>query len=286
VSRGKTPKLGARSGSEATATFTVQSDSLIRDVAFVAIGIEIALVLLDVVINFARPQGHGSIRRLFNITREDALPAWFATTQTLLIAVTLCVIWILVKHRGGSPWSRRGWLGLSVFFLYMAIDDGAKVHERVGTALGDFFQSGPKAERSWVSRVVDLFPSYDWQLFVLPIFVAVGVGMLFFLWRELNEKRSRMLLLAALGCLAVAVGLDFIEGLDEDHAWNVHAHLDRWLELDTWAESWFQKSGFDAVVHFSKAVEEFLEMLANTLFWVVFLRHLLGLYAEVRLRLA
>ena len=91
-------------------------------------------------------------------------------------------------------------------------------------------------------------------------------------------------MLAALSCLVVAVGLDFVEGLYEDHAWNLHAGLDRWLELDEFANEWFDKSGFAAVVHCSKSIEEFLEMLANTLLWVVFLRHLIGLSGELRLR--
>ena len=54
--------------------------------------------------------------------------------------------------------------------------------------------------------------------------------------------------------------------------------------LDDLAGVWFAKSGLTAVVHFSKSVEEFLEMLANTLLWVVFLRYLTGLVSELRLR--
>lgn len=271
-------------GLGAAVTFAVRRESLVRDVAFIAVTAEIALVLLDLLVNYARPDGAGPIRRLFNITREDALPSWFASTQTMLIALTLCVIWALVKRRSGPAWSRRGWLGLAAFFFYMAVDDGAKVHERIGSALGSTFAEGSGKSDTWISRVVEAFPSYNWQLFVMPIFAAAGVLLFLFLWRELTDRRGRLLLVTAMACLVVAVGLDFIEGLDEEHPWNLHAHLDRWLELDPWAQAWFERSGIDTVVHFSKSIEEFLEMLANTLLWVVFLRHLTGLCRELRLR--
>jgi hypothetical protein len=259
----------------APASFAVRPQSLIWYVAFTAVAVEITLVLLDLLVNYARPDGHGSIRRLFNITREDALPSWFATTQTFLIALTLCVIWLVVRQRNLSAWSRRGWLAVALFFFYMAVDDGAKVHERIGSTLGDVFEDG---------SLVELFPSYGWQLFVMPLFAVAGLLLLLFLWRELTDRRARVLLLVALTCLTVAVGLDFIEGLDEEHSWNLHAQLDRWLAWDETTEAWFGKSGFAAVVHFSKSVEAFLEMLANTLLWVAFLRHLTGLCGELRLR--
>jgi len=263
-------------GLDGSASFTVDPKSLIWYVAFTAVAVEVTLVLLDFLVNYARPEGHGSIRRLFNITREDALPSWVGTTQTFLIALTLCVIWIVVRRRCTSVWSRRGWGALTVFFFYMAVDDGAKVHERIGSTLGDVFED---------SSLVEVFPSYGWQLFVMPLFAVAGLLLLLFLWRELTDRRGRVLLLAALTCLTLAVGLDFIEGLDEEHSWNLHAQLDRGLGWDETTEEWFGKSGFEAVVHFSKSVEEFLEMLANTLLWVAFLRHLTGMCAEIRLRL-
>ena len=100
----------------------------------------------------------------------------------------------------------------------------------------------------------------------------------------MTEKRSRLLLLAALACLTLAVGLDFVEGLDAEHPWNLHVHLNRVLGLDAPADAWFSKSGVDAVEHFSKSIEEFLEMLANTLMWVIFLRYLTERYEVIRIR--
>jgi hypothetical protein len=257
---------------------------MVRNIALAAVSIEIALVVLDFSLNYARPGANSSIRRLFNITREDALASWFATTQTFLIALTLCVITVLVRQGKRSALSRRGWLAVTLFFFYMAVDDGTKLHERVGSALGDLFEKGSTTDSTWISRVVEANPSYNWQLFLMPVFLVAGVAMLLFLWREVTDRRDRALLLLALACFAVAIGLDFVEGLDEDDPRNPYVRLDSWLELDVWAGPRFDKSGFAAVVHFSKSLEEFLEMFGNTLMWVVFLRYLTGIRGELRLR--
>ena len=49
--------------------------------------------------------------------------------------------------------------------------------------------------------------------------------MLVFLWKELDTRSSRLVLVSAIGCLALAVVLDFFEGLEPDHALNVHTYI-------------------------------------------------------------
>ena len=46
----------------------------------------------------------------------------------------------------------------------------------------------------------------------------------------------------------------------------------------------FGRSGFQALDHFARSCEEFLEMLGTTLFWVVFLRSLVAATPEIRVR--
>ena len=58
--------------------------------------------------------------------------------------------------------------------------------------------------------------------------------------------------LVAMGCLAMAVGLDF----DEEP--------------------------FESLRHFSKSIEEFLEMLSMTILWAVFVHHLMGTARRLR----
>ena len=56
-----------------------------------------------------------------------------------------------------------------------------------------------------------------------------------------------------------------------------------YLELDS--RVLFGKSAYFISRHFSKVLEEILEMFANTLLWSVFLGYLFDLGAEVRIRL-
>ena len=73
-----------------------------------------------------------------------------------------------------------------------------------------------------------------------------------------------MIMLIAVVCMALAVGLDFIEGLYYKHP----------LNLATWFGNTFEiKLG--TVRHYSKSLEESLEMLAISFLLVLFLHHLI-----------
>ena len=243
----------------------VDAGRLARAVLVAGVLVEIALVVLDYHVNFGSAVDIGAIRRLFNIAREDGLASWLATTQTLLIALTLWLIYVSVRHRPGLHWKARAWLVLALFFSYMAVDDGAQLHERLGTAMEDWREA---------SGAHDLSPSYEWQVLFLPVFGLLGLFLLGFLWRELATRSSRTILVASLACIAVAVGLDFVEGLASEHPWNLYTKAADSFDLDPWTMERFGEPGYETLRHFSKSAEEFLEMLAHTLLWFLLLRHL------------
>jgi hypothetical protein len=56
-----------------------------------------------------------------------------------------------------------GWTGIAVFFGYMGFDDGTRFHERVGTAFGVWVY-GNAAPDTRARRILDVFPSYEWQV--------------------------------------------------------------------------------------------------------------------------
>ena len=126
-------------------------------------GLEISFVLLDYHVNYGRLTEVGAIRRLTNIAREDGLASWFGTTQTLLMALTAWGLLLLARAGRSAAWRRTGWLVVAVVFTYMAVDDGAELHERLGTL------SSVLRERSGPSPL-DLFPSYSWQILFVPLF--------------------------------------------------------------------------------------------------------------------
>lgn len=261
--------------------FTIAARRLVWLVFLVCVAIEIILVLLDYHLNYGRGTEIGALRRLFNNTREDGLGSWFAVTQTTLVALTLWLV-VAVARRMHSRGVALGWVILALFFSYMALDDGAMVHERVGTAFKELHRQEGAA--SWRGRVLAAFPTYAWQLVFVPVFGALGIFMLAFLWRQLVEPWARLSVVAALGCFALAVGLDFVEGLEPDHPWNLHAWLARGLDLEAFSRARFRRGAFHAVGHFSRSLEETLEMFANTLLWCVFLQYLTGSVRELRIR--
>src|SRR3972149_11884030 len=166
---------------------------------------EVTFVVLDYHINYGRLIDVGAMRRLLNIAREDGLASWYASTQTLLIGLTLLAIYAVDRL--------RGYLILAVGFLYMAVDDGAQLHERFSSTFDAM------AERSALAA---WFPSYTWHVLFLPPFAALGLYLLLFLWSKLGRTRPRLLLVTAMVSLGTAVSLAFFEGLEEEHPANVY----------------------------------------------------------------
>jgi hypothetical protein len=251
---------------------------LTRFVVTFAILVEIFFVWADYYINYGQATTIGPLRRFFNIAREDSMASWFGCMQTALIALTLGLLYLLSRALPGtSRWQRTGWLIMTCFFAYMAFDDGTEFHERMGSTYGEIQDRSPRPAAqetsSLVARMDKIFPSYNWQLLLMPAFAALGLFTAVFLWRELATPRSRILLLASLGLLALAVGLDFIEGLERDHPWNLYEALQLRYDLDPFTVPRFKETSYDALRHFSKSLEEFIEMFAQTILWGVLLVH-------------
>jgi hypothetical protein len=261
------------SGEKAEPKTLVRSDTLRIDTTAVAMHVlklcvacEAMFLVLDYHVSYGRLASVGALRRMSNIAREDSVASWFGTTQTLLVALTLWLTFLLVRQHDSSRFQRVGWAVVAGFFSYMAIDDGAMLHERLGTAF--------KVMQRGAGNSLSFFPSYTWQVTFLPIFVGLGLFMVAFMWRELNSTRQRVLVVGAAGIMAFAVGLDFIEGLDAQHPLNAYTWLASTFELETWTQARFGRPAFEALRHGSKAIEEAMEMLAISVLWFVFLDQL------------
>lgn len=254
---------------------------IVRNLLIVCAGMQILFFTLDFHINWARGSEIGAIRRLFNTASEDSLASWFSIMQTAALAVTLWVIFAVVR-KTGSRGRKAGWLILACFFSYLAFDDGAFIHERLGTAYNEYFEDA--AAGSLAGWTLELFPSYRWQIVFMPVFAAVGLFMFGFLLRELRGWKPKAVVFVALALLAGAVGLDFFEGLAEDHPLNPYTPIADSGRLDYVSASLSGRSTYDSLLHFSKSVEECTEMFAMTLLWAVFIGHLGWVARDVRVR--
>jgi len=239
---------------------SVDTDQLSWQLLTLLLCTELFLVGLDIVVNYAEFIQYNSIQRLCNIAREDGLAAWFMTSQTLVAAMVLWFLyWLNLNVDGSTAFHRRGWMILALFFTYMSADDGALIHERVGTMFEDMIEKSDKSgDVGLLGQWLEMFPSYEWQ-FLLPFFAAIGLYILYFLWKVLGVGRPLLMVLAAFSCFAVAVILDFIEGIPADHSLNIYSWLKQTYMLEDYT-----------VDHFAKSLEEFLEMLGISLFLTVF----------------
>jgi hypothetical protein len=234
----------------------IRSSRLATWVLLVFLGIEVVLVLLDVFVGQA-PHVMRPMRRLCNMAGESSMANWVASAQTLLVAVVAWLVGVRAGAEGASRFRRVAWAVIAGFFLFMALDDGSKMHERLGTLFERYRERGGQGLGccGWLQ---DSLGSYHWIALLGPIFAGMGLFMLVFLWRELRTRAARLTLLLALGCFAVAVGLDYLEGIE-----GAYVGLVRLLRMD-----------IGPVSHYAKVLEEVTEMFGTTLFLVTFIQHL------------
>jgi len=215
----------------------VSRQRAVNGIFFFCLGIEILIVLADIFLNYLEWIPFSPLRRVFNITREDGIGNWFSSIQTLLVGIVLWIIFA-VDRREKKKW---GWAVLASCFTFMAIDDATMFHERVGSSfeeLATYFQPA--------QALVEQYPSYAWQIVFAPFLTAMGIYLVCFLWKELNQTPYRLWIVSALFCLVLAVLLDGIEGMELPL-------------LSSYPDQ-----------HFLKLVEEFLEMFGHTLFLLTF----------------
>lgn len=197
------------------------------------------------------------------------MASWFAVTQTFVVSLVLWAIVLTLRKLPASKRQQTGWLILALFFSYLTMDDGAKVHERLGTAF-EITHKQPTDAASSVglgAEALRVYPSYPWQILFGPVLGAMAMFIMLFLWNQLPRQVDRIRMAVALICFVIAVGLDFVEGLEAGY---------RWLTA----------FGFDErdIRHFSKSLEEFLEMLGIAILLVVFLNYLAHIRESLLIR--
>lgn len=105
-----------------------------------------------------------------------------------------------------------------------------------------------------------------------------------FLLKQLRGWKPKAAVFIALSCLAGAVVLDFFEGLATMHALNPYTAIAQRWDMEFWAAQTFGVSAYDMLLHFSKSIEECVEMFGMTVLWMVFLHHFAWLAGDLRVR--
>ncbi len=123
----------------------------------------------------------------------------------------------------------------------------------------------PVPKTAGQNRVFNISGNQALAIFQFIKCVGLGLFTYYFLWRHLAEKSAHSLLLVSMGCFGVAMGLDFIEGLEPEHPLNIYTWLDDYTNLDDWTLERFDENAYGTLPHFSKSLEEAIEMFAHTL---------------------
>ncbi len=258
---------------EQSFSFNLKPDVITNRVFWCLLGFELIIVFLDVFINHYEWSSVGAIRRMVNITREDSLSNWFSSLQAIVVGSVIWSTAIGIRKQMQSNHKRRFycWAGIGSFFFYLGIDDAIKFHERVGTAFKVLlFEKDETSGAGLSGFIYDNFPSYTWQLVFGPVFMSIGIFLVWFLWKELLSRKLWNWFLVGLSLYVVAVGLDFAEGLESG-------------PYDGIAD--FFSTHVYRIRHMSKALEEFLEMLGTTTFLIIFLKNLFKLSREWKINI-
>lgn len=243
----------------------INSEKIIKVVFFSLVSIDLGLALCDIFLNHLQWTSIGPLRRFFNIAREDSLANWYASSQLLLTGFILLIIFSFEKASKSPKNSLFGWGLMAGFFIYMGIDEATKLHERLGSSFKIFAE-----QNETLGQMLSAFPSYPWQLILVPFFAAMGLFIVWFLYRKLNTWQLKANIVLALAFYVLAVGLDFVEGMQSDP----YTALAAYLNLST-----------ESIRHFSKVIEETIELLGTTFFLLTFLKFLCAQEKDIHIYL-
>ncbi len=219
--------------------------------------LEILLVLTDILFSYRKIIPVEDIGDFLDLTGESTAGTIFSSLQMLFAGITLLIIYSLFKREKNNRWKALGWLMIALFFIYMAADDGLFIHERLGSIIREFSEARGYNQ---VIEVFEFYPSYSWQLLLGPFFAVMGLFIVIFLWKQLEEMKLRRYIFMGLVCLSIAVVMDFIEGM------NVPTPLVYMKNITNWENY--------TLMHFWRLIEETLEMIGITSMWYVFLKYL------------
>jgi len=230
----------------------------LKNLLTTVITIPIFLFFFDSLVNSYSHDIPNKIRVLFDITLEANIPTWYSSVIALFVGLTGLLI---VQHYYRLKQTSKIiiWSIISLFFIYMSMDDTSQFHERIATAWANYANS---TNDTLSSTLAGNFESYYWQLLFLPIFGLIGFVMLYVIKTEFKNALAKKLFIAGLSCFVIAVGLDYIDGVDRYYDFVIQN----------------TSIQFKALEHLSRAVEEMIEMIGLGLIFTSLLLHRESLY--------
>ncbi|MDQ7035357.1 MAG: hypothetical protein Q9P01_11125 [Anaerolineae bacterium] len=121
---------------------------------------------------------------LFNVTFEGNVPTWYAVLLLLIAALFSFLIAADVRQ-SKSNW-RIHWMGLTLLFLYLSLDEAAAIHEIFTTPTREAFETTG-------------YLYFSWMLVGVP--VAIVVALLFLSFVGNLPKQTKIAFFSGRDCL-------------------------------------------------------------------------------------
>ena len=169
----------------------------------------VAIFVLAIALGFAWTKAFAIV----NLDAETNPSSWYSATQLFVVAIAFLALGSnLIPVRRRSSVLKRLWLVLGFSFVYLSMDEGGEVHERLGhilTRIG--LRAGVRGGGQWVELYLII-------LAVLLVVVWKDLPVVWRLWR------TEVLLFVG-GFIVLAIGEIGFEALEIVYKWHGYAHL-------------------------------------------------------------
>lgn len=198
--------------------------SFIQRIYRIGLYLVIILFLIDLLAFFYYPET--IVADIFLATREQTPLTWLSALAMFFIGISAYAVYHRTKE--------KIWYFLSIIFFFFSMDDAVYFHEQVS---GFVFDN---------TKIFGAFPTYIWIVMYAPLLIFSLGAIIYLLWRDSTESTKRLVIIATIG-LALAIGLDLLDGL-------VQKDLGLVMCLDTYCH--------EVAIHIMRLVEEVLEVIA------------------------
>ena len=212
------------------------------------IGVLTYLNALGLIFSFLYDGHFHTFIKYFDVGEERNIP-------TLYSVIALTVAATLLATNARHSWEKcdgqyRYWAGLALIFLFLAFDEGTKIHEQLGGVM-----------KRWVTP-----KGYLYWLWVIPygsaVLVLAAVYLRFMI--RLSRTTRYYFILAALLFLGGAIGVDMLQAREA------------YLNID---------SDYTILYCVLYSLEEFLEMIGVAVFIYALLKNLADESSVIRITL-
>ena len=133
--------------------------------------------------------------QLLSLNGDQNVPTWYSSCMLFVCAGLLAIIAAATPANG----YKFHWAILSIIFLYLSADEAASIHEKAGSLLATFINTGD-------------FSHYLWVLLYGPLVVVFALAYRGFLSR-LPPNARRLFFTAGLLYVGGALGMEVVDGL-------------------------------------------------------------------------